>query len=71
MSAGDAVPEPLLKQVVSLFRAATGDSVRQPGGGDARSDSDFDLVVVLDDDVPEALGWIRLLRQEVFKLGPA
>lgn len=58
--AAPAVPEPLLDQVVAVFDPRRvilfGSRVR----GDARPDSDYDLMVVLDDDAPdERLSWRR------------
>ena len=54
------VPEPLLRTIVEVYAPRRvvlfGSQVR----GEAGPDSDIDLVVVLDDDVPpEALSWRR------------
>ncbi len=47
------VPESLLTQVVSVFGPRRIILFGSRARGDARTDSDFDLVVVLDDDVPD------------------
>lgn len=52
MGAADQVPELLLKQVVSVFGPRRVILFGSRARGDSRTDSDFDLVVVLDDDVP-------------------
>ena len=52
MGTADQVPEPLLTQVVSVFGPRRIILFGSRARGDARTDSDFDLVVVLDDDVP-------------------
>jgi len=49
----DQVPEPLLKQVVAVFGPRRVILFGSRARGEARSNSDFDLVVVLDDDVPD------------------
>ena len=46
------VPEPLLKQVVSVFEPRRIILFGSRARGEARTDSDIDLVVVLDDDAP-------------------
>ncbi|MCR6630683.1 MAG: nucleotidyltransferase domain-containing protein [Magnetospirillum sp.] len=54
------VPEPLLKQVVSVFGPRQVILFGSRARGDARDDSDYDLVVVVDDDTPdEDLSWRR------------
>ena len=53
MGTTDQVPEPLLKQVVAVFGPRRVILFGSRARGDARADSDFDLVVVLDDDVPD------------------
>ena len=51
MSAASIVPELLLKQVVSVFRPRR---VILKAKGTGHGDSDYDLVVVLDDDAPNS-----------------
>ena len=53
MAVADLVPEPLLSQVVSVFDPQRVILVGSRARGDAREDSDYDLVVVLDDEVPD------------------
>lgn len=52
MGAVATIPEPLLKQVVSVFEPRRVILFGSRARGEARTDSDFDLVVVLDDDAP-------------------
>ena len=47
------VPESLLTQVVTVFQPRRVILFGSRARGDARADSDFDLVVVLDDDTPD------------------
>ena len=51
----DLVPESLLSQVVTVFDPRRVILVGSRARGDAREDSDYDLVVVLDDGVPDHL----------------
>ena len=55
MIAADLIPESLLSQVVSVFGPRRVILVGSRARGDARKDSDYDLVVVLDDGVPDEL----------------
>jgi predicted nucleotidyltransferase len=55
MTAVDLVPETLLSQVVSVFDPRRVILVGSRARGDAREDSDYDLVVVLDDEAPDEL----------------
>jgi predicted nucleotidyltransferase len=55
MIAADLVPERLLTQVVTVFDPRRVILVGSRARGDAREDSDYDLVVVLDDEVPDEL----------------
>lgn len=60
MAVADLVPEPLLKQVVSVLSPRRIILFGSRARGDARSDSDYDLAVVLDDDTPDdAANWRR------------
>ncbi|MDR3519081.1 MAG: nucleotidyltransferase domain-containing protein [Azospirillaceae bacterium] len=52
MAAGGQVPEALLMQVVSVLRPRRVMLFGSQAQGDGRADSDYDLVVVLDDDTP-------------------
>ena len=52
MSIADSIPGPLLDQVVSVFHPRRIILFGSRAKGKARADSDYDLVVVLDDDVP-------------------
>ena len=52
MGVAATIPEPLLKQVVSVFGPRRVILFGSRARGDAHTDSDFDLLVVLDDDVP-------------------
>jgi predicted nucleotidyltransferase len=51
----DLVPKRLLNQVVNVFDPRRVILVGSRARGDAREDSDYDLVVVLDDEVPDQL----------------
>ncbi len=63
MAIADLVPEPLLTQVVSVLSPRRVILFGSRARGDARSDSDYDLVVVLDDDTPdEAANWRHRYR---------
>jgi uncharacterized protein len=54
------VPESLLRQVVATYAPRRVILFGSRARGDARPDSDIDLLVVLDDDAPrEALHWSR------------
>ena len=54
------VPDSLLRQVVATYAPRRVILFGSRARGDARPDSDLDLLVVLDDDAPEeALGWER------------
>lgn len=53
MAAADLVPEPLLKQVVSVLNPRRIILFGSRARGDARTDSDYDLVVVFDDNTPD------------------
>jgi predicted nucleotidyltransferase len=53
MAVADLVPEQLLSQVVSVFDPRRVILVGSRARGDAREDSDYDLVVVLDEEVPD------------------
>jgi uncharacterized protein len=55
MTTGNLVPETLLSQVVDVFDPRRVILVGSRARGDAREDSDYDLVVVLDDGVPDEL----------------
>ena len=55
MIAADLIPESLLSQVVAVFGPRRVILVGSRARGDARKDSDYDLVVVLDDGVPDEL----------------
>ena len=55
MTAGNLVPETLLSQVVDVFDPRRAILVGSRARGDAREDSDYDLVMVLDDEVPDEL----------------
>jgi len=60
MVAADLVPEALLKQVVSVLAPRQVILFGSRARGDARSDSDYDLVIVLDDETPdERVTWQR------------
>jgi len=52
MGTADHIPQTLLNQVVSVFEPRRIILFGSRARGDARTDSDFDLVVVLDDNVP-------------------
>lgn len=53
MIAADLVPESLLNQVVTVFDPRRVILIGSRSRGDEREDSDYDLVVVLDDGVPD------------------
>ncbi len=54
------VPAPLLQTIVEVYAPRRVVLFGSQARGDAGPDSDFDLMVVLDDDVPpEALSWRR------------
>jgi uncharacterized protein len=55
MIAASLVPENLLNQVVSVFDPRRVILIGSRARRDAREDSDYDLVVVLDDQVPDQL----------------
>ena len=55
MIAAELVPESLLSQVVTVFDPRRVILVGSRARGSAREDSDYDLVVVLDDGVPDEL----------------
>ena len=55
MIAANLVPESLLSQVVTVFDPRRVILVGSRARGDAREDSDYDLVVVLDDEVPDEM----------------
>lgn len=55
MAADHPVPETLLSRVVDVFGPRRVILVGSRARGDARADSDYDLVVVLDDEVPDEL----------------
>ncbi len=55
MIAANLVPESLLSQVVAVFDPRRVILVGSRARGDAREDSDYDLVVVLDDEVPDEM----------------
>ncbi len=55
MIAANLVPESLLSQVVAVFDPRRVILVGSRARGDAREDSDYDLVVVLDDGVPDEM----------------
>lgn len=58
MGAVSTIPEGLLRQVVSVFTPRRIILFGSRARGDARADSDYDLVVVVDDDTPdETLSW--------------
>ena len=60
MAIADLVPEALLTQVVSILSPRRIILFGSRARGDARSDSDYDLAVVLDDNTPdEAANWRR------------
>lgn len=70
MGAAATVPEPLLTQVVSVFGPRRVILFGSRARGEARQDSDYDLVVVMDDDTPdESMSWRR--RYEARKGFPA
>jgi hypothetical protein len=51
----DLVPEALLDPVVAYFKPRRVIRFGSMGRGDNRPDSDYDLLVILDDDAPAAL----------------
>jgi predicted nucleotidyltransferase len=53
VAADDLVPEALLSRVVDVFDPRRVILVGSRARGDAREDSDYDLVVVLEDEVPD------------------
>jgi predicted nucleotidyltransferase len=53
MGISSGIPEQLLTQVVSVFHPRRIILFGSRAKGEARMDSDYDLVVVLDDDVPD------------------
>jgi predicted nucleotidyltransferase len=56
----DGVPEPLIRSIVAAYGPRRIVLFGSQARGTAGPDSDLDLVVVLDDDVPdEALSWRR------------
>lgn len=60
MHPATSIPEPLLNQVVSVFGPRRVIMFGSRARGDSREDSDYDLVVVLEDDAPdERLSWRR------------
>jgi predicted nucleotidyltransferase len=54
-AAAELVPEPLLKQVVSVLNPRRIILFGSRAKGEGRDDSDYDLVAVLDDDAPEEM----------------
>jgi predicted nucleotidyltransferase len=60
MAVADMVPEPLLRQVVSVLNPRRIILFGSRARGDTHADSDYDLVVVLDDETPDAeVNWRR------------
>ncbi|CAA7614611.1 conserved hypothetical protein [Candidatus Terasakiella magnetica] len=60
MGIAEAVPGALLRQVVSVFGPRRVILFGSRARGDHRTDSDFDLVVVLDDDAAaDSMSWRR------------
>jgi uncharacterized protein len=55
MTTANLVPETLLSRVVDVFDPRRVILIGSRARGDAREDSDYDLVVVLDDGVPDEL----------------
>ena len=55
MAAANLVPETLMSQVVAVFDPRRVILIGSRARGTAREDSDYDLVVVLDDEVPDEL----------------
>jgi predicted nucleotidyltransferase len=61
MIAANLVPKSLLSQVVAVFDPRRVILVGSRARGDAHEDSDYDLVVVLDDGVPDE--WLSARRR--------
>jgi uncharacterized protein len=55
MATADLVPERLLNQVVSVLNPRRVILFGSRARGEAREDSDYDLVVVLDDEAPDEM----------------
>ena len=55
MAIADLVPEPLLKQMVSVLNPRRIILFGSRARGEAHEDSDYDLVAVLDDTVPDEM----------------
>jgi len=55
MAAANLAPESLMSRVVDVFDLRQVIRIASRARGDAREDSDYDLLVVLDDEVPDEL----------------
>lgn len=65
------VPQPLLEGVIAAYAPRRVILFGSRARGEARPDSDIDLLVVLDDDAPEeALGWRRRHAARRLHSGP-